>query len=176
MNSSINNNYDGYWNQSAPCTEEKVAELMLENIKLLLQKKESDIEPNKGDDRKQQHQQEQQQQEALHERDDQRTRQQQQQAQSVSDDDLMRSGWEIDYETIPITYSHYARPLRDESTYPSTVEIRDAEKQDILFSSAGVMLEVRRLQADKQRKNYLDGTLLPLSRFAQERLKKEQVE
>lgn len=49
MNSSKNNKRGGYWNQSAPCTEEEVAGLMLANIKLLLQKKESDIEPKKGD-------------------------------------------------------------------------------------------------------------------------------
>ncbi len=45
MNSSKNNKHGGYWNQSAPCTEEEVGHLMLENIKLLLQKKDSDIEP-----------------------------------------------------------------------------------------------------------------------------------
>jgi hypothetical protein len=44
MNSSKNNKRGGYWNQSAPCTEEEVAGLMLANIKLLLQKKESDVE------------------------------------------------------------------------------------------------------------------------------------
>ncbi len=55
MNSSKNNKRGGYyWNQPAPCTEEEVGRLMLENIKLLLQKKESDVEPKNGDDGRQQ--------------------------------------------------------------------------------------------------------------------------
>jgi len=44
MNSSKNNKRGGYWNQTVPCTEEEVGRLMLENIKLLLQKQESDID------------------------------------------------------------------------------------------------------------------------------------
>ena len=44
MNSSKNNKRGGYMNQTTPCTEEEVGRLMLENIKFLLQKQESDID------------------------------------------------------------------------------------------------------------------------------------
>jgi hypothetical protein len=52
MNSSKNNKHGGYWNQTAPCTEEEVGRLMLENIKLLLQKKDSDVEPENNNNTK----------------------------------------------------------------------------------------------------------------------------
>jgi hypothetical protein len=45
MNSSKNNKNGGYWNQNAPCTEEEVGRLMIENIIELLQKKDSDVAP-----------------------------------------------------------------------------------------------------------------------------------
>jgi hypothetical protein len=45
MNSSKNNKNGGYLNQNAPCTEEEVGRLMIENIIELLQKKDSDVAP-----------------------------------------------------------------------------------------------------------------------------------
>ncbi len=185
MNSSKNNKRGGYyWNQPAPCTEEKVAELMLENIKLLLQKKESDIEPKNNNELDSFEQQQQQQRpsapQLLAPQQQLQQRQQQQQQRPPSsrqqlDEKLKNSGWEIDYEPEPITYSHFVYPLRDESIYPSTVEIGNAEKLYNTYKSTNANIERLRLRADIQRRDNLYGSNLPLSRFAKERLEKEQL-
>jgi hypothetical protein len=171
MNSSKNNKRGGYWNQPVPCTEEEVGRLMLENIKLLLQKKESDVEPNKGDDRKQQQQQHQQQQkEAQREPDSLRTRQ----SPRISDEELIRSGWEIDTDANPKIYSHYALPLRIETKYPTEKDIGFAKNKYELDmrASQGNILGFR-LKGDERR----EDSRMPLSRIAQDRqssFKKQQ--
>lgn len=170
MNSSKNNKRGGYyWNQPAPCTEEEVGRLMLENIKLLLQKKESDVEPNKGDDRNPH--QELQQQEALQEQDDKRTKQRpQQQQQSISDEELRQLGWEIDTGANPKIYSHYALPQRIKTDYPTKEEIKDATVRHERNKRTSVDIGVARNFGDKQR---TEAGLQP-SKFAIKRQQQQQ--
>lgn len=156
MNSSKNNKRGGYyWNQPTPCTEEEVGRLMLENIKLLLQKKESDVDIGQGvvsttpPSRESRHSA--------------RT--------DINIQALKDAGWEISMdESGRHEYNHFAFPYRDNLTEPPTdkdiLTARERYEQAVRINSVNAF----RYAADinRSRSGY------PLSTISKERIKKKE--
>ena len=165
MNSSKNNKRGGYWNQSAPCTEEEVGRLMLENIKLLLQKKESDIDIGQVVGKKEHDNTEVEFMAPLSQASRHSAR------NDINIQALEDAGWEISKdESGRQEYNHFAFPYREDLTVPPTEEdIGTARKQYKQAVRNNIVNDLR-YGAYNKRSRY--G--FPLPKFARDRMEKQQ--
>jgi hypothetical protein len=166
MNSSKNNKRGGYyWNQSAPCSEEEVGRLMLENIKLLLQKKESDIDIGQVVGKKEHGNTEVKIMVPLFQASRHSA------GTSINIQALEDAGWEISKDKSGRQeYNHFAFPFREDLTVPPTEEeigtARNQYKRDVRNN----IVNGFRNRADNMRlhRGYL------LSTISKERMEKQQ--